>query len=50
MPLPLGELELPDSVLERLALHAIKKGTSPSAIVADILYRKLPKHKIMTDE
>jgi hypothetical protein len=44
------KFQLPDAVFERLALQALKKRTSPSAIVADILDRELPKHRIATDE
>jgi hypothetical protein len=53
--LPAGKVsgrkfQLPDAVFERLQLHAIKKRTSPSAVVADILDRELPQHKITTDD
>jgi hypothetical protein len=44
------KFQVPDSVFERLALHAIKKGTNPSAVVTDILDKTLPKHRIETDE
>ena len=54
-PKPAGNVsgrkfQLPDSVFERLQLHAIKKRSNPSAVVADLLDRELPKHKIATDE
>jgi hypothetical protein len=41
---------LADGVFEQLALQALKKRTSPSALVADIRDRELPKHPIPTDE
>jgi hypothetical protein len=44
------KLQPPDSVLERLALHAIKRKSNPSVIAAEILGRGLPKHKIVTDD
>jgi hypothetical protein len=44
------KFQVPDSVFERLALHAIKKGTNPSAVLTDILDKTLPKHRIETDE
>ncbi len=44
------KFQIPDSVFTRLALHAIKTGTSPSAVVAKILDRELPKHTITTEE
>jgi hypothetical protein len=44
------KLQLPDSVFERLALHAIKRKSNPSAMAAEILDRNLPKHKIVTED
>jgi hypothetical protein len=44
------KFQIPDAVFERLCLHAIKKKTNPSAIVAEILNSALPQHKIHTDE
>jgi hypothetical protein len=44
------KLQLPDSVFERLSLHAIKRKTNASAIAAEILDRNLPKHRIATDD
>jgi hypothetical protein len=44
------KLTLPDSVFERLELAAIKRGSTPSAVAADILNRYLPRHRIATDD
>jgi hypothetical protein len=44
------KFQLPDTVFERLQLHAIKKRSNPSAVLTDILDRELPKHKITTEE
>ncbi len=44
------KLQLPDSVFERLSLHAIKRKSNASAIAAEILDRNLPKHRIATDD
>jgi hypothetical protein len=44
------KLQLPDSVFERLSLHAIKRKTNAAAIAAEILDRNLPKHRIATDD
>jgi hypothetical protein len=44
------KFQLPDPIFERLQLHAIKKKSNPSAVLADILDRALPKHSIMTEE
>jgi hypothetical protein len=44
------KFQMPDAVFERLQLHAIKKRSNPSAVLADILDRTLPKHSIATEE
>ena len=44
------KFQIPDSVFERLSLHAIKKNTNASAVISDILDRELPKYKIAVDE
>lgn len=44
------KFQLPDSVFERLALHALKNKTNASAVVAMILDRELPKHTIATEK
>jgi hypothetical protein len=44
------KLQLPDSVFERLSLHAIKKRSNASTIAAEILDKNLPKHRIETDD
>jgi hypothetical protein len=44
------KFQLPDPIFERLQLHAIKKRSNPSAVLADILDRTLPKHSIATEE
>jgi hypothetical protein len=49
-PLSGRKFQLPDAVFQRLQLHAIKKRTNPSAVLADILDRTLPKHSIATEE
>ena len=43
------KLTLPDSVFARLELQAIKRGSTASAIAAEILDRNLPYHRIVTD-
>jgi hypothetical protein len=43
-------LSLPDGVFARLELQAIKKGSTASAIAAEILDRNLPHHRIVTDD
>jgi hypothetical protein len=40
---------IPDDLHLRVELHALKKGTSASAIVAEILDRNLPRHRIESD-
>ena len=55
-PSPAGEkgkgrkLTLPDSVFDRLVLTAIKRGSTASAIAAEILDRNLPRLRIASDE
>jgi hypothetical protein len=44
------KFQLPDPIFERLQLHAIKKRSNPSAVLAEILDRQLPKHTIATEE
>jgi hypothetical protein len=44
------KLTLPDSVFDRLVLTAIKRGSTASAIAAEILDRQLPRHRIVTDD
>ena len=44
------KLSLPESVFSRLELQAIKKGSTASAIAAEILDRNLPHHRIVTDD
>ena len=44
------KLILLDSVFTRLELHAIKRGSTASAIAAEILDRQLPHHRITTDD
>jgi hypothetical protein len=44
------KFQLPDPIFERLQLHAIKKRSNPSTVLADILDRALPKHSIATEE
>jgi hypothetical protein len=44
------KLTLPDSVFDRLVLHAIRRGSTVSAIAAEILDRQLPHHRIVTDD
>ena len=44
------KFQLPDTVFERLQLHAIKKRSNPSAVLTDILDRELPKHKLATED
>jgi hypothetical protein len=44
------KLTLPDSLFTRLELHAIKRGSTASAIAAEILDRQLPHHRIATDD
>jgi len=44
------KLTLPDSVFDRLVLTAIKKGSTASAVAAEILDRNLPRLKITADD
>jgi hypothetical protein len=44
------KLTLPDSVFDRLVLTAIKRGSTASAVAAEILDRNLPKLRIATDD
>lgn len=44
------KLTLPDSVFTRLELQAIKKGSTASAIAAEILDRNLPRLRIAVDD
>lgn len=44
------KLTLPDSVFDRLVLTAIKKGSTASAVAAEILDRNLPRLKIASDD
>jgi hypothetical protein len=44
------KLTLPDSVFDRLVLTAIKRGSTASAIAAEILDRNLPRLRIASDE
>ena len=44
------KFQVPDALFERLVLHAIKNRSNPSAVLADILDRTLPKHSIATEE
>jgi hypothetical protein len=44
------KLTIRDSVFTRLELHAIKRGSTASAIAEEILDRQLPRHKIVTDD
>jgi hypothetical protein len=44
------KLTLPDSVFDRLVLTAIKKGSTASAVAAEILDRNLPRLRIAADE
>lgn len=44
------KLTLPDSVFDRLVLTAIKKGTTASAVAAEVLDRNLPRLKIAADD
>ena len=44
------KLTLPDSVFDRLVLTAIKRGSTASAIAAEILDRNLPRLRIAADE
>ena len=43
-------LTLPDSVSTRPELQAIRKGSTASAIAAEILDRNLPRLKITADD
>lgn len=44
------KLTLPDGVFDRLVLTAIKRGSTASAVAAEILDRNLPRHRIVTDD
>ena len=44
------KLTLPDCVFDRLELTAIKRGSTASAIAAEILDRNLPRLRIASDE
>lgn len=44
------KLTLPDAVFDRLVLTAIKRGSTASAIAAEILDRNLPRLRIAADE
>jgi hypothetical protein len=44
------KLTLPDSVFTRLELTAIKRGSTASAIAAEILERNLPRLRIAVDD
>jgi hypothetical protein len=44
------KLTLPDSVFTRLELTAIKRGSTASAVAAEILDRNLPRLRIAADD
>jgi hypothetical protein len=44
------KLTLPDAVFDRLVLTAIKRGSTASAVAAEILDRNLPRLRIAADE
>jgi hypothetical protein len=44
------KLTLPDSVFTRLELTAIKRGSTASAVAAEILDRNLPRLRIAVDD
>jgi hypothetical protein len=44
------KLTLPDSVFDRLVLTAIKRGSTASAVAAEILDRNLPRLRIAADD
>jgi hypothetical protein len=44
------KLSLPDSVFTRLELIAIKRGSTASAVAAEILDRNLPRLRIAADD
>jgi hypothetical protein len=44
------KLTLPDSVFDRLVLTAIKRGSTASAVAAEVLDRKLPRLRIAADD
>jgi hypothetical protein len=44
------KLSLPDSVFTRLELTAIKRGSTASAVAAEILDRNLPRLRIAADD
>jgi hypothetical protein len=44
------KLTLPDAVFDRLVLTAIKKGSTASAVAAEILDRNLPRLRIAADD
>jgi hypothetical protein len=44
------KLTLPDGVFDRLVFTAIKRGSTASAVAAEILDRNLPRLRIATDD
>jgi hypothetical protein len=44
------KLTLPDGVFDRLVLTAIKRGSTASAVAAEILDRNLPRLRIAADD
>jgi hypothetical protein len=44
------KLTLPDSIFERLVLTAIERGSTASAVAAEILDRNLPRLRIAADD
>jgi hypothetical protein len=44
------KLTLPDSVFDRLVLTAIKRGSTASAVAAELLDRNLPRLRISADD
>lgn len=44
------KLTLPDSVFDRLVLTAIKRGSTASAVTAEILDRNLPRLRIAAED
>jgi hypothetical protein len=44
------KLTLPDSVFDRLVLTAIKRGSTASAVAAEVLDRNLPRLRIAADD
>ena len=43
-------LTLPDGVFDRLVLTAVKRGSTASAVAAEILDRNLPRLRIAADD